>query len=279
MPRDGGSSKPLFVTTTYEANEDGVLRPVLPSRCVFSKGVERCSLFVDHYRVRKTGPRFPLAVVGCSAHPEGRYTLYPPGHFPYGREPVAPYGPSGELLLDGRTGQPVWEATLFACAIDAAGGVGWPVDSPWNDARRRRTQGCRLDFCARLLGVHPQLDEGVRERIATRLGVATMTVRTAARSWAPWAPWTMRGAAILAVLLALPIQATLLDRIGAAGASGGLWPEPRRWEAARGNSGTWVVARSPHPEHPTTSSPRSRGPPPTTLPGAATEGPAPSSES
>ena len=84
----------------------------------------------------------------------------------------------------------------------------------------------------------------------------------------------MRGAAILAVLLALPIQATLLDRMGAAGAMGGLWPEPRRWEAARA---TWVVVRSPHPEHPTTSSPRSRSPPPTTLPGAAATDPASSS--
>jgi len=270
VARGRGWSKPPFVTTTYEANEDGGLRPVLPSRCVLARGAEPCSLSIDHYRPRKTGPRFPLAVVGCSVHPQGRYTLYPPGHFPYGREPVVPCGPSGELLLDGRTGQPVWETTLFASAIDAARGVLWPADSPWDDPRRRRTQGRRLDFCARLLGVHPELDESVRERIATRLGVATMVVRTGARSWAR--NWTMRGAAILTVLLALPIQASVLDRMG-------VWPEPRRWEAARGDSGTWVVVRSPHPEHPTASSPRSRSPPPTTLPGAATAGPAPSSES
>jgi hypothetical protein len=232
---------------------------------------------VDHFRVRKTGPCFALAVVGCSAHPDRRYTLYPPGHFPYGREPVAPYSPTGQLLLDGETGEPVWEATLFACAVDAAQGERWPSDSPWDDVRRRRTQGRRLDLVARLLGVHPELDEGARERIATRLGVATMTVRTAARGWVR--SWTMRGAAVLAVLLALPIQASLLDQFGAAGAMGGLWAEPRRWEAARGNSGTWVFARSPHPEHPTTSSPRSRSPPPTTLPGAATVDTAPSSES
>jgi hypothetical protein len=274
VPRDRGSSKPLFVTTTYEADEKGVLRPALPSRCVFARGAQTCSLFVDHYRSRKTGPCFALAVVGCSAHPEGRYTLYPPGHFPYGREAVAPYSPTGQLLLDGETGEPVWEATLFACAVDAAQGERWPSDSPWDDVRRRRTQGRRLDLAGRLLGVHPELDDGARERIATRLGVATMTVRTAARGWVR--SWTMRGAAILAVLLALPIQASLLDHFGAAGAMGGLWPEPRRWEAGRG---TWVVARSPHPEHPTASSPRSRSPPPTTLPGAATAGPAPSSES
>jgi len=104
VARGRGSSKPPFVTTTYEADEDGRLRPVIPSRCVFAAGAERCSLFVDHYRPRKTGPRFALAVVGCSAHPDRRYTLYPPGHFPHGRQPVAPYSPTGELLLDPRTG-------------------------------------------------------------------------------------------------------------------------------------------------------------------------------
>ena len=278
MARGRDSSKPLFVTTTYEADEDGRLRPVLPSRCVFARagapGAEPCSLYVDHYRPRKTGPRFALAVVGCSAHPDRRYTLYPPGHFPYGRQPVAPYSPTGELLLDPRTGQPAWGATLFASAVDAAQGVLWPSDSPWSDARRRRTQGRRLDLVARLLGVHPELDGGVRERIATRLGVGTMTVRTAARSWSR--SWTMRGAAVLVVLLALPIQATLLDRLEAAGAISGLWPEPRRWEAARGS---WVMARSGRPEHPTAAPPRSRSPPPTTLPGAATAARAPSSES
>ena len=277
MPRDRGSSKPLFVTTTYEADEEGVLRPVLPSHCVFARGAEPCSLFVDHYRPRKTGPCFALAVVGCSVHPDQRYTLYPPGHFPYGREAVAPYSPTGQLLLDGETGEPVWEATLFACAIDAAGGVGWPPNSPWDDARRRRTQGRRLDLAGQLLGVHPELDDGMRERIATQLGVATMTVRTAARGWAR--SWTMRGAAILAVLLALPIQASLLDQFGAAGAISGLWAEPRRWEAARGDSGSWARVRSLHSEHPTASSPRSRSPPPTTLPGAATAEAAPSLES
>jgi hypothetical protein len=264
----------------YEADEDGVLRPVLPSHCVFGRGAggsETCSVYVDHYRCRKTGPCFALAVVGCSTHPDGRYTLYPPGHYPYGRQAVAPYSPSGALLLDWATRRPAWESTVFGAAVDAAGGQRWPSDSPWNDRRRRRTQGRRLEFAARLLGVHPGLDEGARERIATRLGVATLILLGAVRRWGT--NWRDRGGAILAVLLALPLEASLLDRIGAAGAMGGLWPEPRRWEAARGDPGTWVFARSPHPEHPTTSSPRSRSPPPTTLPGAATAGPAPSSES
>jgi len=240
---------------------------VLPSRCVFAEGAETCSLFVDHHRVRKTGPRYPLAVVGCTVHPRGRYTLYPPGHFPYGRERVAPYSPTGVLLLDGATGEPAWEATLFTCAVDAAGGERWSSASPWDDPRRRRTQGRRLDFAARLLGVHPARGEGARERIATRLGVATMTLLGAARGWAR--SWTLRGGAIVAVLEALPLEASLLDRVLAAGAVGGVWADPRRWEEARG---IWIAVRSSHTERPVVRPPRSRGPPPTTLPGACRAG-------
>ncbi len=218
---------------------------------------------MDHYRSRKTGPRYAVAVVGCSAHPQGRYTLYPPGHFPYGREVVVPYSPSGMLLLDAATGQPPWEATLLAAAVDAAGGERWPSQSPWDDARRRRTQGRRLDFAARLLGVHPETGEGVRERIATRLGVATMTLFGAARSWVR--SWALRGGAILAVLEALPLEGSLLDRILAAGALSGAWAAPRRWEASRGHSGSWVMPRSSGSEPVAVRTPRGRGPPPTNL--------------
>jgi hypothetical protein len=104
----------------YEPDPGGVLRVVLPKRCVHAKAAETCSLFLDHHRPRKTGPGFPLAVVGCSRHPLGRYTLYPPGHVPHGRQAVVPCSPSGRLLQDSATGQPVWQATLFRAAIDAA---------------------------------------------------------------------------------------------------------------------------------------------------------------
>lgn len=258
-----------FATATYKADNDGVIRPELPSYCVFATGAQTCSIFVDHYRFRKTGPCFSLAVMGCSAHPQRRYTLYPPGYFPYSREPVAPYSPSGELLRDPATGQPLWESTLFAAAVEAAKGDRWPEESLWDDHRRRRTQGCRLQLTGRLLGVHPQLDDGVRERIATRLAVATMKLFSGARIWA--SGWKMRGAAILAVLLAIPIQVSLLDRILAAGAVSGLWAprHPQRWDADRG---TWVVAPLPLSdlsEHPGAAAPRGRSPPPTNSPDAA----------
>ena len=255
-----------FATTSYKADTDSVLRPVLPSRCVFAAGAETCSIFVDHYRLRKTGPRFPLAVVGCSRHPHGRYTLYPPGHYPYGYEQLAPYSPSGQLLVDSTTRQPVWQTTLFAAAVDAAKAERWPSESRWfqpHDPRRRRTQDRRLQLAGRLMGVHPALDDGARERIATRLGVATLTLLSGAGSWTR--NCKTRGTAIMAVLLALPLRASLLDRMPAAGAESGLWAHPWRWDAARA---TWIRSASSdsrQAEHPGATTGEGRSPPPTNL--------------
>lgn len=189
---------------------------MLPPRCVFAAAAaETCAPFVDHYRSRKTGPGFAVAVVGCGRHPLGRYTLYPPGHLPYGRQAVVPCSPSGPLLRDRSTGQPVWAATLWAAATEAADGQRWPAASPADEVRRRRTQGGRLALAGQLLGVHPELDARTRERLATRLRVPTMTLREAARGWGTC--WQARGAACLAVLLALPIDHSLLDRIPGGG--------------------------------------------------------------
>ena len=238
-----------------------MLRVVLPARCVFAAATETCSLSIDHYRDRKTGPGFPVAVVGCRRHPIGRFTLYPPGHIPYGRQAVVPCSPSGPLLQDATTGQPEWPTTLLGAAVDAAAGQRWPAHSPAHDERRRRTQGCRLAWAGTLLGVHPDLDARTRERIATRLRVPTMRLRDAAGGWDIC--WQARGRAILAVLQSLPLDGNLLDRLLAAGAVTDLWPSPQRWDPARG---TWVRPRSGGPEHPVSGAPQSRAPPPTNSP-------------
>ncbi len=74
------------------------------------------------------------------------------------------------------------------------------------------------------MDVHPQLDEGARERIATRLGIATMTVLAAAKTWSR--SWTTRGTAILAVLTCVPLSASLPIRVTEAGAAVALWAPP-----------------------------------------------------
>ena len=264
-----------FATTSYETAQDGTLRAVLPSRCVWATGTageQTCAIFVDHYRERKTGPCYPLAVVGCRTHGRRRYTLYPPGHYPYGRAAVVPYSASGDLLLDADSGGPQWHATLFAAAQDAEQGKLWPPEQNWWQPWRtpcRRTQGRRLAMAGRLTGVSGELDERQREQIAARLAVATMTVLAEARRWGR--RWQSRGAAIVRVLLVLSVSATLGDRMGAAGAVSDLWGPPRprlvaRWE----QTGTsWIVVAigsSAAPERGTVGHLRGRGPPATRAP-------------
>ena len=223
------------------------MRAVLPSRCVYATGEQTCAIFVDHYRERKSGPSYPVAVVGCREHGGRRYTLYPPGHYPYGRVAAVPYSAGGELWLDADSVQPQWQATLFGAAQDAEQEKKWAAEQNWwrrSSTPSRRTQGRWLELAGRLTGVSPELEERKREQIATRLGVATMTVLAGAGSWER--SWQSRGAAIVAVLVALAVSATLADRMGAAGAVSDLWGPPRprlvaRWEQA-GKS--WIVARA-----------------------------------
>ena len=48
-----------------------------------------CRLSLHHERPRKTGPCFALSVLRCRAHGIA-FTVYPPGHVPYGRVALAP---------------------------------------------------------------------------------------------------------------------------------------------------------------------------------------------
>lgn len=127
------------------------------------------------------------------------------------------------------------------------------------DARRRRTQGRRLAAAGRLTGVHPALEERTREQIAVRLGVPLLTLYEASKLW--HTPWPSQGKAVVAVLEAIPPTGALADRILAAGAAAGLWPEPVRWQGQRR-----LTACSRVPEHVAMADSGSRAPPPTTSP-------------
>jgi len=258
MPRARRASTPIFATAPYEADEQGQLRAVLPTRCPFASPEEDgCRLGVNHRRERKTGPCFPLDVVRCARHPVHSFTLYPAGHFPYGRTALARCSVAGPLLTDAETGEPVWGGTIFEAAQQADCGVRWPSHSATDAPAVRRTQGRHLELAGLLLGVHPDLDDGEREQIATRLRLPTMTLRSAAALWS--VSWSLRGAAIALVHAALAIDGSLLDRLLSAGYAAGLWAQPRRWEPPN----HWVVARSTEPERPADASSESRAPPPT----------------
>lgn len=260
----------VFVQTPYVASAEGVaLRAVLPQRCPFAQpGDGACDVRVHHERPRTTGPCFALAVVRCSTHPAHAFTLYPPGHVPYGRVAMTPASTAGALLLDSHSGEPAWGATVFRATLDVAGGERWPGDSPASDLRRRRTQGRRLEVAGRLTGIHPVFVDAVREQIATRLGVATMTLRTAAQAWGAACDWTARADAVLLVVAKVPVTAVLPDRLLSAGALADLWPSPRRWDQSRAAllCGPFQRARSA-----TSLCSDARAPPATTSPAESSE--------
>ena len=153
------SARRPFITTRYR-DVAGELKPDMPDRCIFMEAGVECSLKVDHFRPRKTGPCHPVAVARCSVH-EVAFTLYPPGHVPYGSRPVLPVGLSGELLSRSL------DDTMFEAAADAARGAPGARSTPRGDEGQLlsppehwwSTQLRRMARAARVLGVAEEIDE------------------------------------------------------------------------------------------------------------------------
>ena len=99
--------------------------PLAPERLgagglVYATGEQTCAMFVDHYRKRKTGPCYPVAVVGCRVHGKRRYTLYPAGHYPYGRVAVVAYSAGEELLWEADRGRAAVAGDAVRCGAGCA---------------------------------------------------------------------------------------------------------------------------------------------------------------
>lgn len=208
-------------------------RVTLPTRCPwFCEEDNSCRVVLDRHRERKTGPGFPIAVARCRVHGHA-FTVYPPGHVPYGRKSVAPVDAGGKVLRLGEgeagSGKLSWEMTIFAAATDAAEGRAWDriadEGAPWT----RRTQGRWLKLGAALLGL-TDVEQRVREQLAERLGLAAMDLIEAARSYQRSPLWSGRGRIIARLLGRLPTGRSLCDALLACGAIGGLWGRPSRWD-------------------------------------------------
>ena len=92
-----------------------------------------------------------------------------------------------------------------------------------------------------------------------------MTVLSGARTWAR--SWQSRGAAIVAVLEAVAVVATLGDRMGEAGAVSDLWGPPRprlvaRWEQTGNSWKVLAIGGSRAREQGVVGALLGRGPPP-----------------
>jgi hypothetical protein len=178
-------------------------------------------------RVRKTGPSFALAVARCHRH--GRaFTVYPPGHVPYGRAAVVPVDEAGREVRWSTAGGPSWADTIWQAAFDAADGTRW---ANGGTREHRRTQGRRLERCLTLLGLDLSLSEREQERITAALGVPLLTLRETPReSLRAGGSWTERGRAVVQALAAVKRRPGLL----VTGHIAGLWGWPSRWDPGGG---------------------------------------------
>jgi hypothetical protein len=220
-----------FATAPYRPSARERLEPwVVPRTCVYAAAEdEPCRIGVRQHRDRKTGPAYPLVVLRCHTH--GRaFTLYPLGHFPYGRTAAAPVSADGEVLWSGEAGAVTlrWEPTLFAPAFapapDAASATvdrrGWHFTEPAE----------RLGVAAAVLGLDVPLPDRVGEALAARLDLPRLTLRQAAAEYRVASGRAARAGVIRAVLARLRPDGCLLDRLLGAGALAACWGTVVRWD-------------------------------------------------
>jgi len=217
-----------FVISPYVEGDDGTLVALLPSEGPCREVDEAaCRLWLDHHRHRKTGPEFPLAVLRCGAHGRRAFTVYPPGYVPYGRQRMAPVAADGSpVSVEGTGPVTAYEGTVFAAALDAAGGRAWSRDGggPWWSV-----QGRWLARLVRWVGVAVELDDELRSAVAAVLGIAQLLLLDAARHIAANAGYRAQGRAVVCVLAQLRRDGSIADRLVAAGAEAGLWRHALRW--------------------------------------------------
>ena len=239
-PASGHPGRRAFATVPYAPRGEGermTLAPVvMPQSCVHAApGDPTCELRVHHRRDRKTGPQVPVTVVQCQTH--GRAcTLYPLGHVPYGRLPVAPVAPDGQVLFSAEpeagaasAQPPAWRITQFAAAFTAVETA--PVKL--TDPRWWATPApARLTQSALLLGVHPTLAVADADALAFRLAIPGLVLRQARADYAAACGPAGRGQILVDLLRELAPAPCVLDRVLEAGAYAGCWGPVTRWSAA-----------------------------------------------
>lgn len=247
----------IFVVAAYVEGADGRLEPGEVSACPVGDGGDNCVISNHEWRSRKTGPRHPLRVARCRPHTVF-FTIYPPGHVPYGRRPIAPLAPDGGSTVGSDAGLERFEGTYLDAALDAANGDAWARHCPGGTDRWWSTQHRRLERATLLLGVAPQLDQALRARVAEVLDVDGGLLDRLAIALREAAGYRSRGRACREVLEALGPTWPAYWRLGEAGWLVGAGRRPASAEPPTGRLLTTpfraAVARSP----PTSAPPASR---------------------
>ncbi|MBN1444373.1 MAG: hypothetical protein JXA90_16800 [Planctomycetes bacterium] len=230
-----GGARAFFVTSPYSPGPDGVLEPAIPEVCPFRlRGDPPCDVRRHWHRARKTGPTFDLSIVRCHTHGHA-FTLYPPGFAPYQRTPLVALAPDGsQPIADPPSRDPLaaFEGTLFDAALDGERRRAWARSSQGGAPDRWwSTQGRHLQTAAKLLGVAPETDARLRERIAGALSVDHLFLRDRARTDA--SGYHARSKLVCAVLRRLWRVTRLALRLLYCGRLIGRWGLPCIWDPAR----------------------------------------------
>ncbi len=219
------------MTTPYALTERDALEALLPRRgpCGLDRPGEPCRIGLHHVRRRKTGPSWGwVAVATCLTHGLS-FTIYPPGHVPYGRVPFVDLAPDGTEKRSTREPE-----TIFAAAAEAAAGKRWPADTATAPGGVRSTQRRRVTRAAGILGL-----VGDEPGHALAAGVAHVPgglLAEAVRRLAGGCDLTRMGQEVTRVLRDLAGRSgrALMDRLAVLGHLAGLWGRPFRWALRAG---------------------------------------------
>jgi len=217
-----------FVVTAYRAGPDGRFEPDIPTQGVCAEQDRHpCKLNVNHRRERSSGPCFPLTVLRCRPHKRS-FTLYPPGHVPYGRIAIAPVAPDASPIR-GKEQAERYGGTLFEASLDACERKPWHREHDGSTERWWGTQLRRLALAAQLLALAPGVASRRREEVAEIVGVDLLLLREQAEKMRHAQGYQQRGAAVRQVLDAMPQGSFLPERLLECGYLAGRWGAPYRW--------------------------------------------------
>lgn len=199
----------------------------MPTTCPFRVDDNKpCKLVTDHDRYRKTGPCFSLRVLRCITHKKS-FTLYPPGHFPYGRKPLIQVGVDGKKVVDLEYGDQRFQSTLFDAALDADN------NKPWNHGdvlksfmRPFSTQVYHLHRATCILGLEDAISDNQRHAISQVLMLPVITLSEGAVCIKNNSGYQNTGKVICSLLDKLPKVTSIFERLVEVGSQAGLWPPP-----------------------------------------------------
>ncbi len=218
-----------YVVAPYAPDLNNNMSAQIPNRCTHNTiGQDKCKIYFDHSRLRKTGPEFPLMVVRCRTH-RIAFTLYPPGFSPWGRSPWVRLAPDGGQI---HTEEGIdFRGTYFEAALDAAEDVFCLREQNPDEfvsSLTLVTQQCHLQRSAQLLG----FGGAPIEAFSQTLDLSGQQFHEALAAVKAESDQRVGLGKFVAKVLSVLSTATYaqFERIAACGAAVGLWPQLYVWQ-------------------------------------------------